>query len=68
MRCPRCDQLASDTKATGERSVITKRDTRDGRIWRRRQCKCGCRFTTFEEIDQEMLAQAPAPPDWEAVE
>ncbi|MBI2924283.1 MAG: transcriptional repressor NrdR [Verrucomicrobia bacterium] len=49
MRCPKCGRL--DDK------VIDSRASREGlTIRRRRECLgCGCRFTTYEEIEREGL-------------
>ena len=47
MKCPRCDN--------DEDKVLDSRSIREGAaIRRRRECtKCGCRFTTHEEIDRD---------------
>ena len=47
MKCPKCG--VDDDK------VLDSRSARDGAaIRRRRECaKCGCRFTTYEEIDRD---------------
>ena len=47
MKCPKCG--ADDDK------VLDSRSARDGAaIRRRRECaKCGCRFTTYEEVDRD---------------
>ena len=48
MLCPFCK--------TGETSVIDSRPTEDGAaIRRRRTCKCGERFTTFERVQYREL-------------
>ena len=48
MLCPFCK--------TGETSVIDSRPTEDGTaIRRRRTCKCGERFTTFERVQYREL-------------
>lgn len=47
MKCPKCQ--------TDDDKVLDSRSARDGAaIRRRREClKCGCRFTTYEEIDRD---------------
>ena len=47
MKCPKCQ--ADDDK------VLDSRSARDGAaIRRRRECaSCGCRFTTYEEVDRD---------------
>jgi transcriptional repressor NrdR len=49
MRCPKCGDL--------EDKVIDSRASREGStIRRRREClKCGHRFTTYEEIERDIL-------------
>ena len=49
MKCPKCHN--DDDK------VLDSRSAREGAaIRRRREClKCGCRFTTYEEIDRDEL-------------
>ena len=47
MKCPKCGE--------GDDKVLDSRSVREGAaIRRRRECSsCGCRFTTYEEIDRD---------------
>lgn len=43
--CPKCHELNS--------KVIDTRRSLAGSVWRRRECVCGERFTTYEQVNTQ---------------
>jgi hypothetical protein len=47
MNCPMCGYKVND----GGHNIIETRDSSMNKVRRRRVCRCGARFTTYEAID-----------------